>query len=171
VDTGAFEATDRRRCWNKTLRAVLTVMGKENRNLSVTGHNPFTGLQHEQSGLLWEREGSAVFAMTTGWGDRRELQSSLELLESFKCPEKLFIYSCSKWREAVHDQIEGTLLRYPYHIQGEQYIFMNLIGAENRFDLAVADVGQSGLQVPQNDRLLKPVPGSPFGWSTKPKVS
>ena len=118
VDTGAFEATDRRRCWNKTLRAVLTVMGKENTNLSVTGHNPFTGLQHEQSGLLWEREGSAVFAMTTGWGDRRELQSSLELLESFKCPEKLFIYSCSKWREAVHDQIEGTLLRYPYHILG-----------------------------------------------------
>jgi hypothetical protein len=86
-------------------------------------------------------------------------------------PEKLFIYSCSKWREAVYDQIEGTLLRYPYHIQGEQYIFMNLIGAENRFDLAVADVGQSGPQVPRNDRLLKPVPGSPFGWSTKPKVS
>ena len=27
VDTGAFEATDRRRCWNKTLNAVLTVIG------------------------------------------------------------------------------------------------------------------------------------------------
>jgi hypothetical protein len=35
VDTGAFEPTDRRRCWNKTLKAVLTVMGKEDHGLDV----------------------------------------------------------------------------------------------------------------------------------------
>jgi hypothetical protein len=171
VDTGAFEATDRRRCWNKTLNGVLTAIGNELGDLQVVTQSPTITLFKDQSSLMWQRDQAPVFVMATGWGSRDELETSLERLEAFKCPQKLFIYSCSKWREAVHDQIEGILLRYPYHIQGEQYIFMNLIGAENRFDLAVADVGQSSHQVLQHDRLVKPVSGSPFGWTTKPKVS
>ena len=109
--------------------------------------------------------------MSTGWGDRRELETSLEWLEAFKCPQKLFVYSCSKWQEAVLDQIRGALWRYPYHMQGEQYLFMNLVGAEKRFHFLTANVKQEGRPGSADDIALRPVPGSPFSWSTQPRAA
>jgi hypothetical protein len=170
VDTGAFEPTDRRRCWNKTLKAVLTVIGKEDNGLNVAMQNPMMTLLKDQSSLLLERDGAALFAMTTGWGDRSDLEMSLEWLEAFKCPQKLFVYTCSKWQDAVLDQIRAALRRYPYHMQGEQYLFMNLLGAENRFHLLSADLDRSGRQPSTKDIVLRPVPGSPFSWRTKQRV-
>ena len=170
VDTGAFEPTDRRRCWNKTLNAVLTVIGKEDYGLDVSMENPTMIPLRDQTSLLWQRDRVALFAMTSAWGDRSEVERSLEWLEAFKCPQKLFVYSCSKWREAVLDQIRAALLRYPYHLAGEQYLFLNLVGAENRFDLLSADVHQGG-QLSKQDTLLRPVEGSPFSWRTKQKKS
>lgn len=171
VDTGAFEPTDRDRCWNKTLKAVLTVIGREDNGLTVDVQNPTMTLRRDQSSLLWQRDGVSLFAMATGWGDRKELEMSLEWLEAFKCPQKLFVYSCSKWHEAVLDQIRAALLRYPYHIEGEQYLFMNLVGAENRLDLFSADLERSGRQPSQHEGLLRPVAGSPFRWSIKHRGS
>ena len=171
VDTGAFEPTDRRRCWNKTLNAVLTVIGKDGNGLHVAVQNPMMTLLKDQASLMWQRDGASVFAMTTGWGDRSELELSLEWLEAFKCPQKLFVYSCSKWQEAVLDQIRAALVRYPYHIEGEQYLFMNLLGSENRFHLFVANLDGSGRLASVDDTVLRPVPGSPFSWNTKHRGS
>ena len=70
LDTGAFEPTDIRRCWNKTLKTVLTVIGKEDNGLSVAVQNPMMTLLKDQSSLTWQRDGAPVFAMTTGWGNR-----------------------------------------------------------------------------------------------------
>jgi hypothetical protein len=165
VDTGAFEPTDIRRCWNKTLRAVLTVIGKEAGDINVTPQSPMITLLKDQSSLLWQRNGTPLLAMTTGWGDRKELEISLEWLEAFKCPQKLFVYSCSKWQEAVLDQIRGALIRYPYHMEGEQYLFLNLVGSENRFHLLLANIERDGRQASAGDTVLRPVPGSPFSWS------
>ncbi len=167
VDTGAFEPTDRRRCWNKTLKAVLTVIGKEDNGLTVAAQNPTVTMLKDQSSVLWQRDGASVFAMTTGWGDRNELETCLQWLEAFKCPQKLFVYSCTKWQDAVLDQILSVLLHYPYHMEGEQYLFMNLLGAENRFHLLSADLDRNGPQSSAHDSILQPVPGSPFSWRTK----
>lgn len=168
VDTGAFEPTDRRRCWNKTLKAVLTVIGKDDYGLEVEAQSPTMSLLKDQSSLFWRRGEALVFAMTTGWGDRSELETSLKWLEAFKCPQKLFVYTCNKWQDAVLDQIRGALLRYPYHIEGEEYLFMNLIGSENRFHLFAADLDRSGQQPARHETLLRNVAGSPFQWETRP---
>jgi hypothetical protein len=168
MDTGAFEPTDRQRCWNKTLKSVLTVMGEEDNGLSVVSlHFPSIATLSSQSSLLWQHDEATLFAMTTGWGTRNDLEISLEGLEAFKCPLKLFVYTCSKWQDAVLDQIRAALLRYPYHIDGEQYLFMNLLGAENRFHLLSADMDRSGPAPANNKSLLRGVPGSPFIWSNK----
>jgi hypothetical protein len=171
MDTGAFEPTDRRRCWNKTLKAVLTVIGQEDHGLHTDAQNPTMSLLKDQSSLFWQRDGAPLFAMATGWGDRKELETSLEWLAAFKCPQKLFIYSCSKWQDAVLDQIRGVLLRYPYHMEGEQYLFMNLVGAENRFDFFVADLDRDGLQSSTTGTSLRIVAGSPFRWSARRRVA
>jgi hypothetical protein len=167
VDTGAFEPTDIRRCWNKTLKAVLTVIGKEAGDINVVTQSPTMTLLKDQSSLLWQRNGASLLAMTTGWGDRNELEMSLEWLEAFKCPQKLFVYSCSKWQEAVLDQIRAALIRYPYHMQGEQYLFLNLVGSENRFQLLLANIERNGRQASVDDTVLRPVSGSPFSWNTR----
>jgi hypothetical protein len=167
VDTGAFEATDRRRCWNKTLHAVLTVIGKVDNGLQVSLDNPAMAQLKDQSTFMWQRDSGPVFAMATGWGNRNELEVSLGWLEAFKCPQKLFVYSCTKWQEAVLDQIRAALLRYPYHMEGEQYLFMNLVGAETRFHLYSADVNRTGPSFSMDDTTLRPVPGSPFSWNAK----
>jgi hypothetical protein len=161
VDTGAFEPSDTRRCWNKTLRAILTVIAKD-AGLNVEAENPTTAPLKDQSSVIWQREGVPVFAMATGWGNRSELETCFGSLEAFKCPQKLFVYSCAKWQEAVLDQIGAALLRYPYHVEGEQYLFMNLVGGENRLYLQVAGLDRNGPQT----AVLKPVEGSPFGWKT-----
>jgi hypothetical protein len=146
-------------------------MGKEDKGLDVTTQNPTMTLLKDQSCLLWQQRGEPLFAMSTGWGDRSELEMSLGWLEAFKCPQKLFVYSCNRWQDVVVDQIHASLQRYPYHIEGEQYLFMNLVGAENRFHLLVADLGFSGRQPSRNEPLLRPVVGSPFGWGTKKNAS
>ena len=155
LDTGAFEPTDRRKCWNKTLKALLTVIGKDDHGLNVAVQNPMMTLLKDQTSVLWQRDAAALFAMTTGWGDRNELETSLEWLEAFKCPQKLFVYTCSKWQEAVLDQIRAALLRYPYHMEGEQYLFMNLLGAERRFHLLAADLDRSGRQPAKHNSILR----------------
>jgi hypothetical protein len=111
VDTGAFEATDRRRCWNKTLNAILTVIGQELGGLEVVPRNGATSLLKDQSSLMWRRDGAPVFTMATGWGTRDELETAFESLEAFKCPQKLFVYSCARWQDAVLDQIRAALRR------------------------------------------------------------
>lgn len=167
MDTGAFEPTDRRRCWNKSLKSILTVMGEEDGALHVAVQSPVMTLLKDQSSLLWQRDGASLFAMATGWGNRSELETSLEWLEAFKCPQKLFVYSCSKWQDAVLEQINAAFVRYPYHVSGEQYLFMNLVAAENRFDLFSADLISSGPQSFDKEAFLRPVLGSPFRWRAR----
>jgi hypothetical protein len=164
VDTGAFEATDRRRCWNKSLNGVLTVIGNELGSVVVAAQNPMVTQLKDQSSVVWQRDRASVFTMTTGWGSRNELEASLEWLEAFKCPQKLFVYSCTRWQEAVIDQIHAALFRYPYHLEGEQYLFMNLVGAESRFHLLTANVTRSGRVTSMDEIALRPVIGSPFRW-------
>jgi hypothetical protein len=171
LDTGAFESTDRRRCWNKTLNAVLTAIGDEVGSLQVAPQHPAVTALKDQSSLVWLRDGTTVFAMTTGWGSRDELETSLEWLEAFKCPQKLFVYSCARWQDAVLDQIRAALFRYPYHLEGEQYLFLNLVGAENRFHLFAADLHRSGRLTSIDELTLRAVPGSPFRWNTKQQGS
>src|SRR3984885_12602131 len=80
VDTGAFEATDRRRCWNKTLNGIRTAIGHQPGGLHVVAQNGIMTPLKDQSSLMWQRDGAPVFTMATGWCSRDELETSLESL-------------------------------------------------------------------------------------------
>ena len=50
-------------------------------------------------------------------------------------------------------------LRYSYHVEGQQYLFMNLLGAENRFHLLSSDLDRNGRQSsPLAPRSGRPIP-------------
>ena len=167
MDTGAFEATDRKRCWNKTLEASLIVIGRQESGLQLAEAPIINSLDRELR-LIWKHDRVPVFAALSGWGGPEEVEQALHRLLSFKCPQKLFLYSCSKWRDAVLQQIEAGLLRYPYHLRGEQYLFLNLLGSQARFDLDEINIHQDGpLPASAHQALLRKVTGSPFAWRNK----
>lgn len=163
MDTGAVEATDRRICWNKTLKALLSAIAAEHSvqvELDLSTRTP----QDEQLDLYWKRGDGIVLAAATGWGDRNSLDRRLQRLEALKAVQKLFIYTCSRWQDAVLEQINGALLRYPFHVDGEQYIFINLIGPESRMHVHTAEFTADGPLKNYRPDFVRPMPGSPFLW-------
>lgn len=160
MDTGAAEPTDRRMCWDKTLRALLTAIGKEH-GLTVEVDSPVH--EDEQLSLYWKRGDSILLAAFTGWGDRTSLERRLQRLESIKAGQKLLLYTCNRWQQAVLEQIHAALLRYPDHLAGEQYLFVNLLGSETRIIAHQVAIRTNG-PVEHRPDLLQPIEGSPFVW-------
>ena len=162
VETGAFEPLDRRRCWNKTIAQVLTTISNSSSLGRPADKQPFFA-PTDQLVISWERHHAPTLVVATAWGDRNEFDRTLRWIETLKCPQKLLVYTCSKWHDLVLDQIRSSLSDYPYHLEGEQYLFMNLLGRERCFHLQVADVCSTG-RVSTVSESLKPVSGSPFYW-------
>jgi len=166
MDTGAAEPTDRRICWNKTLKALLTAVGAEHDvqvEVDPAAHAP----KDEQLDLLWKRGDGALLAASTGWGDRDSLEKRLQRFERLKAGQKLFIYTCSRWQDAVLEQISAALLRYPFHVEGEQYLFVNLLGPESKLQFHVAEITKNGPLEKYRPDLLRLVSGSPFTWKSR----
>jgi hypothetical protein len=166
MDTGAAEATDRRICWNKTFKALLSAIAAEH-SMRVEV-DPLTRTpQDEQLDLYWKRGDGIVLAALTGWGDRNSLERRLQRLEALKAIHKLFIYTCNRWQEAVLEQINAALLRFPFHVAGEQYIFVNLLGTESSMHVHAVEITADGpLKIYRPD-FVRPVSGSPFPWTRR----
>ena len=163
MDTGAAEPTDRRLCWNKTLKAMFKAIASEQRfevEIDPVALQP----SEQQLQLNWKRGDGIMLAVATGWGDRAELEMQLQRMERLKAGQKIFIYTCNRWQQAVLEQIHAALLRYPLHIEGEQYLFVNLLGSESRMHIYFAELKFSGVFPSYSKDLLKPLTGSPFTW-------
>jgi hypothetical protein len=166
MDTGAAEPSDRRICWNKTLKALLSAIAAEHEvqvEVDPASHVP----KDEQLDLRWRSGDGAVLAASTGWGDRDSLERRLQRFEGLKAGQKLFIYTCSRWQDAVLEQISAALLRYPFHVEGEQYLFVNLLGAESKMYFHIAEMTRNGPLEKYRPDLLRPVSGSPFAWRAR----
>jgi len=166
MDTGAAEPSDRRICWNKTLKALLSAIAAEHDVQVVV--DPASHLPNdEQLDLQWRRGDGALFAASTGWGDRDSLERRLQRFEGLKARQKLFIYTCNRWQDAVLEQISAALLRYPFHVEGEQYLFANLLGAESKMNFHLSEMTKNGPLDKYHPDLLRVVNGSPFAWRSR----
>jgi hypothetical protein len=164
MDTGAAEPVDRRICWKKTLKALLSAVAKERQFKVAVDETPHRA-DDEQLDLYWKSGDAIALAASTGWGDRESLERRLQRFESLKAGQKLFIYTCSRWHEAVLEQINAGLLRYPLHLAGEQYIFANLVGTESKMHVNVVEIDHDGNLGAYRPDLLRPLKGSPFSWA------
>jgi hypothetical protein len=166
-DTGDVAITDRRSCWTKTTRTLLTALGTTHHQETIVDDLSDWG-SGKQLKMLWKRGDAVTLAAISGWGDRDELERSFVRLETIKAPQKLLFYTCARWQEAVLDQLAAALLRYPHHIEGEEYIAVNMLGAESRIAAHVRRIGRGG-SITLEQALLQPLSGSPFQWG-RPKV-
>jgi hypothetical protein len=163
VETGAAASTEGRSCWIKSWKALLTVLGREH-GLDVVVHQDGDSALHRQLTVFWKRGDAIMLAAFSGWGDRSDLERRFQQLETLKAPQKLFLYSCLKWQEAVIEQIEAALLRYPHHIEGEQYVALNVIGPAQSLAAHLIAVPRSGVLQLADVSTFKQIPGSPFTW-------
>lgn len=165
VETGIAANTEGRSCWIKSWKALLTVLGREHGLEVVLQEDGDSALQRQLT-MYWKQGDAIMLAALSGWGDRSDLERRFQQLESLKAPQKLFLYSCLRWQEAVIEQLEAALLRYPHHIEGEQYAALNVMGSIQSLGVHLFTAPGSGsLQLADVTTML-PIAGSPFSWGT-----
>jgi hypothetical protein len=162
VETGVAEYTDKRSCWTRTLRSVFQVMarskGFEMREPGVGGPD-----SDRQLKLLWYDGDALLPAARSGWGERSDLEQSFANLLLLKSPQKVLLYTCLKWQEAVIDQLTAALMRFMHHIEGEQYIAINLLAAQGKVYGMMCEVPHSG-PLDLKEASFVPIQGSPYSW-------
>jgi hypothetical protein len=94
-----------------------------------------------------------------------------QTLETIKASQMTTIYSCAKWQDAVLKQLGAASLRYPHHIEGEQYLALNLLGSEQKVAAHAIVIPRNGnLNAGDFERFL-PLPGSPYPWGDRRRES
>lgn len=166
VETGAATSTEGRSCWVKSWKALLTVLGRDYGLEVVVAEEGDSALRRQLT-VLWKRGDAIMLAAFSGWGDRTDLERRFQQLETLKAPQKVFLYSCLKWKEAVIQQLEAALLRYPHHVEGEQYVALNLMGSTQSVGVNLFTVPRSGPLEPSRAGILGEMPGSPFNWKAR----
>lgn len=170
VSTGSAALTEGRSCWIHAWKALLTAVGRE-RSMEIAVHEEGDSALARQLTLYWKHGDGIMAAFLSGWGDRQELERRFQMLETIKAPQKAIIYSCAKWQDAVLEQLGAALLRYPHHLEEEQYLALNLLGSEQKMAAHSIVIPRSGNLEPGDlDRLL-PLPGSPFSWGDRRRGS
>ena len=72
-----------------------------------------------------------------------------------------------KWQDAVWEQLGAALLRYPHHIEGEQYSTVKLPGSEQNMAAQAIVIPRNRNLNPGDLERLLPVPGSPYPWGDR----
>jgi hypothetical protein len=160
VETGVAEYTDKRSCWTHTMRSVFQVMARS-RGIEMRG--PKEPDSDRQMRVLWYDHDALLLAALSGWGERSDLERSFANLMLLKSPQKVLLYTCLKWQEAVIEQLTAALMRYPHHIEGEQYIAINMLAAQGKVYGMVCEVPHSG-SLDVREASFLPVQDSPFSW-------
>jgi hypothetical protein len=168
VSTGTAAITEGRSCWIQTWKSLLTALGRQN-GLEVTVPEDGDCALARQLTLYWKRGDGIMAAFLSGCGDREELERRFQRLETIKAPQKAIIYSCKKWQEAVLEQLKAALLRYPHHIEGEEYLALNVVGAEKQLAVHWMTIPRSGNLTQSDLEGMQPLPGSPYQWGNDRK--
>ena len=119
VSTGPAAITEGRGSWIRSWKAMLTAFGRQYEFEVVLQEEGDCALARQLT-MFWKRGDAVIAAFLSGWGNREELEARFQKLEIIKAPYKAVIYSCTKWQDAVLEQLQAALLRYPHHIEGEQ---------------------------------------------------
>lgn len=168
VDTGPAAQTDTRTCWLKSMGRLMQTLGHEH-NVRVCSEQKGEITAKKQLRHYWKKGDGIVLAAFSGWGDREDLEQSFQALEALKAPQKVIVYTCSRWHHAVLEQLAGALQRYPDHIEGEEYIALNLLPSESKILVSTRRITRSGpLQL--HDATFEALPGSPFSTGTAKRL-
>jgi hypothetical protein len=160
TDTGDPEITDKRTCWNKACHVAVDSLARSLDFAMTSSSVSEFGPERQLDAILYKND-APVLVVGSAWSDRAELDRSFRRLLLMKAPQKLLIYSCKKSQKDVLDQLSHAVACFPYHLAGEEYVAVNIAGAEQQ-SFATA------LRLPDDGRIsssaahFHEVKGSPF---------
>jgi hypothetical protein len=73
----------------------------------------------------------------------------------------MLIYSCKKSQKDVLDQLSHAVVCFPYHLSGEEYVAVNIAGAEQQSFATALRVTHDG-HISPSAAHFHDVKGSPF---------
>ncbi len=160
TDTGDPEITDKRTSWNKACQAAVDSLARSlDFRMSSSPVSEFCP-ERQLDAILYKND-APVVVIGSAWSDRAELDRSFHRLLLMKAPQKLLIYSCKKSQQDVLDQLSHAVTSFPYHLAGEEYVAVNLAGAEQQSFATALRMTHDGRN-PASVTLFHDVVGSPF---------
>ena len=161
TDTGDPEITDKRTSWNKSCIAAVSAMARSlDVRSSVAEISEFS--PERQVNAIWYQDDAPVLVIGSAWSDRAELDRSFWRLLMLKAPQKLLIYSCKKSQEAVLEQLAHAVAAFPYHLANEEYVAVNIAGAEQQSLATALRVLQDGPIRVTAAPVFESLEGSPY---------
>ena len=160
TDTGDPEITDRRTSWNKACQAAVDSMARSLEFRMTSSSVSEFAPERQLDAILYKGVGP-VLVIGSAWTDRAELDRSFHRLLLMKAPQKMLIYSCKKSQKDALDQLAHAVACFPYHLAGEEYIAVNIAGAEHQLFATAFRVTHDG-RIPPSAAHFHAVKGSPF---------
>ena len=160
TDTGDPEITDKRTSWNKACQAAVDSLARS-LELRMTSSSVSEFVPERQLDAILYKGDAPVLVIGSAWTDRAELDRSFHRLLLMKAPQKLLIYSCKKSQKDVLDQLSHAVVHFPYHLAGEEYVAVNIAGAEQQSFATGLRLAQDGHILP-SAAYFHDVKGSPF---------
>jgi hypothetical protein len=160
TDTGDPEITDKRTSWNKACQAVVDSLARS-LEFRITSSSVSEFAPERQLDAILYKNDAPVLVIGSAWSDRAELDRSFHRLLLMKAPQKMLIYSCKKSQKDVLDQLSHAVACFPYHLAGEEYVAVNIAGAEQQSFATALRLTQDG-HIPPSAAHFHDVKGSPF---------
>jgi len=160
TDTGDPEITDKRTSWNKACQAAVDSLARSLELRMTSSAISEFAPERQLDAILYKNE-APVLVIGSAWSDRAELDRSFHRLLLMKAPQKLLIYSCKKSQKDVLDQLSHAAACFPYHLAGEEYVAVNIAGAEQQSFVTALRLTHDG-PLPSSGSLFNDVKGSPF---------
>jgi hypothetical protein len=160
TDTGDPEITDKRTSWNKACQAAVDSLARS-LELRMTSSSVSEFAPERQLDAILYKSDAPVLVIGSAWADRAELDRSFHRLLLMKAPQKMLIYSCKKSQKDVLEQLSHAVACFPYHLAGEEYVAVNIAGAEQQSFATALRLTQDGPILPSAG-YFHDVQGSPF---------
>ena len=160
TDTGDPEITDKRSSWNKACQAAVDSMARSLEFRMASSPISEFAPERQLDAILY-KEDAPVLVIGSARSDRAELDCSFHRLLLMKAPQKLLIYSCKKSQKDVLDQLSHAAAHFPYHVAGEEYVAVNIAGAEQQSFATALRLTHDG-HIPPSAAHFHEVKGSPF---------
>jgi hypothetical protein len=160
TDTGDPEITDKRTSWNKACRAAVDSLARS-LEFRMTSSSVSEFAPERQFDAILYKNDAPVLVVGSAWTDRAELDRSFHRLLLMKAPQKMLIYSCKKSQKDVLDQLSHAVACFPYHLAGEEYVAVNIAGAEQQSFATALHLTHDG-HIPASAAHFHDVKGSPF---------
>lgn len=116
------------KAWTQAVRETLYEIGRRLKYEPACSQKEPAGSEVMLDQVWFPMEGDQhfVFAMECEWGNPQQVRYDFRKLVHVKAPLKMLVYTAkdNSKRMAKHEQIKDALIHYPYHVEGECYMFV-----------------------------------------------